>query len=304
MGLDIRNVKKNIEELNSIIQKEAQLELMMVLWSKFSPYCNRFLQEFPKEIRGYFYYLNIDNPRIRRSILNSKAIKVGAVPCVITFTKNGLSNLYEGYQRCKDIITFINSIHNVLQEKKMDKRYRGETSLSSILNIPENVKKEMLEESDIIEEPHFNTQKEESEDDEEDEEIQRKKRKKIKNARVPMKPNINIDPRDMNLSVGGYNRPDVNDKKKEDNFIVDLTGIEGDVINGNFEEMLNNDPTLDPDIVQIQNRTSKTMKGIVDTGEKHPFESVKKVADEMASLRDKEVTEHDMRMRGKTAPVT
>lgn len=297
MSVDLKNIKNNIEQLNTIIQPEAQLELMLVLWSNFSPYSKKLLQEFNNEIRGYFYYINIDNPIIRKKIIHSKIMKISSVPTIITFTKSGITNTYEGYQRCIDIVKFIFNIHTVLNEKRMEKRYKGETPLSSIINIPEQVRKEMLEESDVIEEPTFT--RDEPEEDEE-EEMERKSRKKIKNARIPMKPAVNIDPRDMNLTMGGYNRPEINDIKKE-NKIVDLSGIEADIINENIDEMFGNDPTLDPDIRDIQNRTGKTMKGIVDTNEKHPFESVKKVADEMAMLRDKEVTEHDMKMRGKTS---
>lgn len=297
MSLDLKTIKNNIEDLNSIIQPEAQLDLMMVLWSNFSPYSKRFLQEFPPDIRGCFYYLNIDNPRIRKSIMNSKVMKISAVPTVITFTKSGSTNTYEGYQRCKDIVNFIFNIYSVLKKKKLEKKLKGETPLSSIIKIPDNIKKEMLGESDVIEEPHISQQIEE---EDEEEEIERTSRKKIKNARIPMKKAINIDPRDMNLSSGGYNRPEIDDTLKERK-LVDLSGIEADVINENIDEMFNNDPTLDPEIREIQSRTGKLMKGIVDNNEKHPYESVKKVAEEMVAMREKEVSEHEMRMRGKTS---
>lgn len=262
----LRVVKENIEQLNEMFpNKESQIEFLLFLWSSQSNYCKQLISSVPPEIRKYFYGVSVDNSGIRQSIMNSE-IKITQVPSVILLSKSGKITTYEGLDRCSEIFQFINEVYSTFMKKKMSSANNA-TPINQILS---------SEEVEEEEEPEIN-------------------HKKIRNARIPQTAGPPPQFRDI------QKRPEIPDlktvnpihkKKGKKVKKVDMSNIDGSVINDDIEDMLNTDVNIDPEIRSIHHKGAQ--KGIKEDSK----ERMKRAIEEMQKVREEEVSKHEMVMKG------
>lgn len=118
------SVIESIGELNKFLQPEKNIRMILFLWSRFSPKCAELINSIPPECKRFFYYINIDNPDVRDSILKSSSIKVTEVPCIIVVHTDGIVSTYEG-ESSREIIK---SIYSIVQ-KIMQSQSQSQQSL-------------------------------------------------------------------------------------------------------------------------------------------------------------------------------
>jgi len=71
-------------------------ERLVVLYSKYSPQCQKLLQIYDASTMDYIKMVCIDNSKFRERILNSQTLHVKTVPCVILIYPNGQIEKFEG----------------------------------------------------------------------------------------------------------------------------------------------------------------------------------------------------------------
>lgn len=284
----ISNVSDSINELNQYIPKDKSIRMILFLWSKFSNKSIELINTIPPECKRFFHFINIDNPTIRKSILNSSSIKITNVPCIVVINTDGVISTYEG----ENSIEIIKSIHDLLQTINSKQNEvpippplsEGVTSLASILGnqLP-------------IENPPEQSIQEVNNEDYTEQNI----RSKIRRAERPMDTNTIIpfeESQEIGLSSArtrpirgmghdnlatsslGSDISSSKNTKKPTNIqhIMDIS--EGEMIDDGLEDMLEEDATMDPVIKGVKNSKS---------------DDVKKVAEEMMRIRDEQVQTED-----------
>lgn len=285
----ISNVSDSINELNQYIPKDKSIRMILFLWSKFSKKSIELINTIPPECKRFFHFINIDNPSIRKSILNSSSIKISNVPCIVVVNTDGVISTYEG----ENSIEIIKSIHDLLQtinskqnEVPIPPLSEGVTSLASILGNP----------------PPIETIPEQQSNQEVNEDYtEQNVRSKIRRAERPMDTNtiIPFDDHEIGLS-SARTRPirgmghdnlatsslgsDISSSKSTKpsklsqniQHIMDIS--EGEMIDDGLDDMLEEDATMDPVIKGVKNSKS---------------DDVKKVAEEMMRIRDEQVQNED-----------
>jgi len=290
-------VIESIAELNRFIQPEKSIRMILFLWSRFSPKCAELVNSIPPECKRFFYYINIDNPDVRDSILNSSSVKVSEVPCVIVVQTDGVVETYEG-NASVDIIKSVYSIVQKITSPQQPQQSmtpggsRGGsnvTPLSEILGPSIGGEDEDDEEKEI--EPLLPEQDESSRHS--------AVRSKVRQAQRPMDDHRQRikeqDPPDVGLSsarsyptkgVGheglarsslgaDIKKPSGGKPKQKD---IPISG--GEMLDDDLDEMLEEDATMDP-IIRDVGKTGRTDK-------KEAMMNVKKAAEEMKRMREME----------------
>lgn len=69
---------------------------VIVLYSKYSPNCQKILDIYDVSMSSFIKLICIDNEKIRKRFLQSKTIKISTVPCVILTYNDGTMEKFEG----------------------------------------------------------------------------------------------------------------------------------------------------------------------------------------------------------------
>jgi len=278
------SVIESLAEINNFIQQDKKIRMILVLWSRYSPKCAEFINSIPNNCKRFFYPINIDNPEVRNSILNSSSIKVSEVPCVIVVGINGTVSTYEG-DASNDIIKSIHSIVGQMEKMKTVKKSTV-TPLSDILGgKPSQVESGEGGENEVYENG-----------EEEDESSRHSQvRQKVRRAERPMDPPDRIkqqDPPSTGLSsarsypVKGVGHSslarsslgsDIKPSSKSKPLPV-VSG--GEMLDDDLDDMMNEDVTMDP----IIKSTMESGRG----DKKEAMMNVKKAAEEMMRMREQE----------------
>ena len=131
-------VTESLKELNKFLQPDKSIRMILFMWSRFSPKCAELIKSIPNECKRFFYYINIDNPDVRDSIINSSSIKVTEVPCVIVVQTDGVVSTYEG----DSSIDIIKSVYSIVQKII-------ESSASPKVTEKRNIEKRNIEQRNI-----------------------------------------------------------------------------------------------------------------------------------------------------------
>jgi hypothetical protein len=71
-------------------------EYIIILYSKYSPQCQKILQVYNPNIMDYIKMVCIDNSVYRKKILSSKNLSIKTVPCVLLMYPGGKIEKFEG----------------------------------------------------------------------------------------------------------------------------------------------------------------------------------------------------------------
>ncbi|MDD4930528.1 MAG: hypothetical protein PHG66_00035 [Candidatus Colwellbacteria bacterium] len=295
-------VIESLAEMNRFLQPDKTIRMILFLWSRFSPKCAELINSIPPECKRFFYYLNIDNPDMRSSILNSSSIKVTEVPCIIVVHTDGIVSTYEGdasMEIIKSVYSIVQKITQATQPSAVPVKNPGSTvtPLSEILGMPVNGSPS-----------HDNEENEEYETDlsklvDESSSRHSAVRSKVRQAGRPMDDHRQRikeqDPPDVGLSsarsyptkgVGhdglarsslgaDIKRPSNKPKQKQ----MPISG--GEMLDDELDDMLEEDATMDP-IIRDVGKTGRTDK-------KEAMMNVKKAAEEMKRMREMEEEDDD-----------
>lgn len=89
--MDLKNIINSIKNMNNN-------QFFVVIYSKYSPHCKRFMDMLNKlNIGSNINYLCVDNPTSRNRILANKKLNIQNVPCLLTiYPSTGNVDVYEG----------------------------------------------------------------------------------------------------------------------------------------------------------------------------------------------------------------
>lgn len=297
----LQMVVESLNELNKYLQPQKSLQMILFLWSKFSQKSATLINSLPQECKRFFYFINIDNPDVRQSILNSSNVKVTEVPCVIVIQNDGVISTYEG-DTSMDIINSVYLIvQKIIQKNKPKTQASTETPLSEILtggnyesnNDDENEETDMKFKcagSDICESKPTHSSV----------------RSKIRRAERPMDTGNRIAEQDHSEHGLSSSRVHFTKGSGHEGLAVSSLGADikkpsqkqkfkpqqmkvsgGEILDDELDDMLDQDPTLDPVIRDnIGNSSLKPDK-------KESMMNVKKAAEEMMRIRDQESEDDD-----------
>ena len=71
-------------------------EYLVILYSKYSPECQKILQVYNPNLMGYFKLVCIDSAMIRARLSKSKSIQITTVPCVLLVYPRNKVEKFEG----------------------------------------------------------------------------------------------------------------------------------------------------------------------------------------------------------------
>lgn len=71
-------------------------EFLIILYSKYSPQCQKILQVYNENYMDYIKLICVDNSCYRQKILNSKSLNIKTVPCVLLMYTNDKIEKFEG----------------------------------------------------------------------------------------------------------------------------------------------------------------------------------------------------------------
>jgi len=71
-------------------------EYLVILYSKYSPECQKILQVYNPNLMGYFKLVCIDSAIIRARLAKSKSIQITTVPCVLLVYPRNKVEKFEG----------------------------------------------------------------------------------------------------------------------------------------------------------------------------------------------------------------
>lgn len=295
-------VIESIGKLNRFLQPEKSIRMILFLWSRFSPKCADLINSIPDDCKKFFYYINIDNPGVRESIINSSSVKVTEVPCIIVVYTDGLISTYEG----NSSIDIIKSIHSIAQKITQSSQSPQSTAknplstvtpLSQILGTPSDAGKS-LEENKENEEYDTDEVDDSPINDNSTSSRHSAVRSKIRRAERPMDDHTRIkqqNPPDVGLSTA-RNYPtkgmghgelahsslgsDIKTNQKPHQKQKALPIMGGEMLDDDLDEMLDEDVTIDPIIRNIGKSGS--------TDKKEAMMNVKKAAEEMMRMREQE----------------
>lgn len=111
MSTDFQTHKLAISKLNVGVDPAKSISMILCLYSKFSPACISFQHTLPPYLRDYFYWICIDNKKIRTKILSSTSTKITQVPAVIVVHVDKVITSFEG----DDITTVVDIVLNSTQ---------------------------------------------------------------------------------------------------------------------------------------------------------------------------------------------
>lgn len=111
----LQMVTMNLKQLNKHLPRERQIKMLLFIYSRYSSKCKTLVSSMPQELKELFYFISIDNKRIREQIMNSSTIKISEVPSVILIDINDVISVYEGVQT----IEIINTISEIYQKMLM-----------------------------------------------------------------------------------------------------------------------------------------------------------------------------------------
>lgn len=157
------------------------IKFSTVLYSKFSQISQNFinmLSKLPDDLKSNlnFNILSVDNPKIRKTILQDKNLNIKNIPCLLIIYNDGRIEKYEGtdsFRWIEEILTKIN-----LQKQKEELE----------------LQQKMLEQQALEQQRLMQQQKEmEAENEDEEEEVIKKPKKKppIKKKKQNTKPPTN-----------------------------------------------------------------------------------------------------------------
>ena len=309
-GDRLQLVVESLKEMNKFIQPEKSIQMILFLWSQFSQKSVSLINSMPNECKRFFYFINIDNPDIRESILNSSNVKVSQVPCIIVVQNDGVISTYEGDSSIDIIKSVYAIVQKIIQQNRPKKPPSTVTPLSEILLSPDIDSNEDGQESQENDNSNMkfkcNGPSEVCDSDDDPETRHSAVRSKIRRAERPMDTGNRIV--QQNHSENGlsssrvhFNKGDghhglavsslgadikkSSQKQKQPPKLMKVYG--GEILDDELDDMLDEDPTLDPVIRDnIGNSSIKTDK-------KESMMNVKKAAEDMARIREQEAEDDD-----------
>lgn len=312
-------VIESLAEMNKFLQPDKTIRMILFLWSRFSPKCAELINSIPPECKRFFYYINIDNPDVRDSILNSSSIKVTEVPCIIVVHTDGIVSTYEGdasMEIIKSVYSIVQRIVQATQPQADPTRNPGSTvtPLSEILGMAAGGNGEDDEKYNVTEGkrapqkspvtgPSYDEENEEYETDlstlvDESSSRHSAVRSKVRQAGRPMDDQRQRikeqDPPEVGLSSArSYPTKGVgHDSLARSSLGADIKRPSnkpkqksmpisgGEMLDDELDDMLDEDATMDP-IIRDVGKTGRTDK-------KEAMMNVKKAAEEMKRMREME----------------
>lgn len=128
-------VLQSLINLNSKIKDDSRkIKLLVFFYSKFSEKSSSLLSSIPEECKNLFYYISVDNPKIRSRLLTSKKISIKEVPSILMISIDDSVSTFEG-PRTIDLLKNFSSLLTppppVIEKQK---RVGFSTPLSSVLS--------------------------------------------------------------------------------------------------------------------------------------------------------------------------
>lgn len=284
-------VIESISEMNMFLQPDKRIRMILFLWSRFSPKCTELINSIPNECRRFFYCINIDNPDVRESILNSSSIKVTEVPCIIVVQLDGIVSLYEGDSSVEIIKSVYSIVQKIIQASAPKNSGLTVTPLSEILG---------SQKSSIIEPPDDENEPDLSELVDDSTSRHSAVRSKVRRAERPMDDHRQRiqeqDPPERGLSSArsyptkgmghdgmAQSSLGVDIKRPSKPKTIPISG--GEMLDDDLDDMLDEDATMDP-IIRDVGKTGRSDK-------KEAMMNVKKAAEEMKRMREMEEEDDD-----------
>lgn len=319
----LTNVTLALKDLNRSIPPDRQIKMIIFLYSKFSEKSDMLIRAIPQECRQFFYYLRIDHTQIRKLISNSTTMRITDVPCIILIDINDTISTYEG-DKSVEIIKTIHSLNRNHQLSKHGPNCQcpahkqqiapsissSVTPLSTILGeAPEqedqypSESKRPPRRSPIPDRPPVPRQDDEDMSSLIDDSATRMGgvRSKVRHATRPIDSRSipEQDPPEVGLSsvrhlppkgVGHAGMAQSSLKEVPQSNPRPRLSMQqvagGEVLDDDLDDMLDEDPTLDPQIRSVAS-------GSRNVDKKVSMDSVKKAAMEMQKMRESESNERE-----------
>jgi len=111
--MDLKNIINSIKNMNNN-------QFFVVIYSKYSPHCKRFMDMLNKlNIGSNINYLCVDNPTSRNRILANKKLNIQNVPCLLTiYPSTGNVDVYEG----NDSFIWLNEQQQLIQQQQQQQQ--------------------------------------------------------------------------------------------------------------------------------------------------------------------------------------
>lgn len=257
-----------INEINKNSPQDKHIKIILFLYSTFSQKSIDLIKTLPEECKRLFYFLCVDNKKIRQSILLSKKVKIEEIPSIIIVGKDNTVSLYEGENLVEIIKTLYSMISQVIKNNQHQQIQQNQMKMQSQKNNQPKVSKI----SDILD------------DDEEDvrEEINNRKKVRQSNFSQGLSSARNLPPKGLGhakMATSSLNRVEDNNIEEEDN--DDLEINDGELLGEDLDTF--EDESIDPVITKnINNKGIKTDK-------KETMDSVKRAAMEMQKMRESDL---------------
>lgn len=147
-------VLQSLINLNSKIKDDnRKIKLLVFFYSKFSEKSSNLLSSIPEECKSLFYYISVDNPKIRSRLLTSKKISIREVPSILMISIDDSVSTFEGPKTIDLLKNFLSLLTPPPPPAGFEKQKRVgfSTPLSSVLGNKQRVHPSSFNEENVIE---------------------------------------------------------------------------------------------------------------------------------------------------------
>jgi hypothetical protein len=293
MNNDTANIP-HLKQLNSLLSPDKQIKMLLFLHSKFSKVSQDTLSFMPDHCRKYFHYISIDNSAIREKIKNSESVKINTVPCIIVVDINNNVSLYES-DKLSQIINFISNASGENKPPPQPQQMLGVSHPQQQLSGGSTPLSSLIDEDTPARPPSQSSRNRQSQPS-----SQRTKVKAVPRRGDILPPHTEMPemgrstlrnqvPKgvghekmarsslgEIDISSSNKQQPPMGNNQPEFSGMEDLE--DGEIVGEDLDDILNEDPTLDPDI-----KKSIASKSV---DKKESMDSVKRLAMEMQQGRE------------------